>query len=75
MRGRSNRDSRYAGFADPKDEEEQRRVLRSARDVLEQEGISIPPFGPVGDPADEILVTARSFEAELIVVGGAPSVP
>ena len=69
MRGRSNRDSRYAGYADPKDEEEQRRVLRSARDVLEQEGISITAFGPVGDPADEILVAARSFEAELIVVG------
>ena len=42
---------------------------RSAHDVLEQEGISITAFGPIGDPADEILVAARSFEAELIVVG------
>jgi nucleotide-binding universal stress UspA family protein len=63
------RDSRYTGYADPKDEEEQRRVLGSARDLLEQAGISATGFGPIGDPADEILLTARSFEAELIVIG------
>ena len=63
------RDPPYTGYADPKDEEEQRRVLASARDTLEQAGISPTGFGPIGDPADEILATARSFDAELIVLG------
>jgi nucleotide-binding universal stress UspA family protein len=63
------RDTRYAGFADPKDEEEQRRVLASARDTLEQAGITATGFGPIGDPAEKILETARWFEAELIVIG------
>lgn len=63
------RDPRYTGYADPKDEEEQRRVLEGARDILEQAGIPATGFGPVGDPADEILVTAESFDAELIVIG------
>ena len=63
------RDARYTGYADPQDEEEQRRVLGSARDLLEQSGISATGFGPIGDPADQILLTARSFEAELIVIG------
>jgi nucleotide-binding universal stress UspA family protein len=62
-------DPRYTGYADPRDEEEQRRVLESARDMLEQAGISPTAFGPVGDPAEEILATARSFGAELIVIG------
>ncbi len=63
------RDPPYTGYADPSDEEEQRRVLESARGTLEQAGISPTGFGPVGDPADEILATAKSFEAELIVIG------
>jgi nucleotide-binding universal stress UspA family protein len=63
------RDPPYTGYADPKDEEEQRRVLGNARDILEQGGISAAGFAPVGDPADEILGTAASFGAELIVLG------
>ncbi len=63
------RDPRYTGYADPKDEEEPRRVLGSARDTLEQAGVFATGFGPVGDPADEILATAKSFDAELIVIG------
>jgi nucleotide-binding universal stress UspA family protein len=63
------RDPPYTGYADPKDEDEQRRVLESARDTLEQAGVSATGFGPVGDPADEILATAQSFGAELIVLG------
>ncbi len=63
------RDPRYTGFADPKNEEEQRRTLGDARDILEQAGISPTGFGPVGDPAEEILSTAESFGAELIVIG------
>jgi nucleotide-binding universal stress UspA family protein len=63
------RDSRYAGYADPRDEEEQRRVLGGARDILEQAGISATGFAPIGDPAHEILGAAASFEAELIVIG------
>jgi nucleotide-binding universal stress UspA family protein len=63
------RDPRYTGYADPKDEEEQRRVLESARDTLVRAGISPTGFGPVGDPADEILATAKSFRAELIIMG------
>jgi nucleotide-binding universal stress UspA family protein len=63
------RDPRYSGYADPKDEEEQRRVLESARDMLRESGIAATGFGAVGDPADEILATAQAFGAELIVLG------
>jgi nucleotide-binding universal stress UspA family protein len=62
-------DPRYTGYADPSDEEEQRRVLGRARDTLEQAGVSATGFAPVGDPADEILAAAASFDAELIVIG------
>jgi nucleotide-binding universal stress UspA family protein len=63
------RDPPYTGYADPKDEEEQRRVLESARDLLEQAGVSATGFAPVGDPADEILATAEAFDAAVIVIG------
>ena len=63
------RDPRYTGYADPKDEEEQRQVLSAARDTLEREGLSATGFAPVGDPADEILAAAKAFDAELIVIG------
>jgi nucleotide-binding universal stress UspA family protein len=63
------RDRPYTGYADPKDEEEQRLALEAARAILDEAGISATGFGPVGDPADEILDTADSFEAELIVIG------
>jgi nucleotide-binding universal stress UspA family protein len=59
----------YTGYADPKDEEEQRQVLYAARDVLDREGIAAMGLAPVGDPADEILKAAKHFEAELIVMG------
>jgi nucleotide-binding universal stress UspA family protein len=59
----------YTGYADPKDEEEQRQVLCAARDVLDREGIAAMGLAPVGDPADEILKAAKHFEAELIVMG------
>jgi nucleotide-binding universal stress UspA family protein len=59
----------YTGYADPKDEDEQRQVLYAARDVLEREGIATTGLAPVGDPADEILRAARHIEAELIVMG------
>ena len=63
------RDPPYTGYADPKDEEEQQRVLLAARDALARAGIAAAGFAPVGDPADEILATAKAFEAELIVIG------
>lgn len=63
------RDPPYTGYADPKDEEEQRKVLFAARDVLERAGIAATGLAPVGDPADEILKSAKHFEAELIVMG------
>jgi len=59
----------YSGYADPKDEEEQRRVLYTARDALEREGIVATGLAPVGDPAEEILKAAKHYEAELIVLG------
>jgi nucleotide-binding universal stress UspA family protein len=59
----------YTGYADPKDEDEQRQVLYAARDVLEREGIAATCLAPVGDPANEILRAARHIEAELIVMG------
>jgi nucleotide-binding universal stress UspA family protein len=62
-------DPRYTGYADPRDEEEQRKLLFAARDVLAAVGITATGFAPVGDPADEILATAKAFEAELIVLG------
>lgn len=63
------RDPPYTGYADPKDEEEQRQLLFAARDVLARSGIAATGFAPVGDPADEILAAARAFDAELIVIG------
>ncbi len=63
------RDPRYTGYADPKDEEEQRQLLVAARDVLARSGIAATGFAPVGDPADEILAAARAFDAQLIVIG------
>lgn len=63
------RDPPYTGYADPKDEDEQRQVLYAARDVLASAGIAASGYAPVGDPADEILATARAFEPELIVMG------
>ena len=63
------RDPPYTGYVDPKDEQEQREVLFTARDVLEGEGISSTGLAPAGDPADEILKAAKQFEAELIVIG------
>ena len=63
------RDPPYTGYADPKDEEEQRKVLFAARDVLDRAGIAATGLAPVGDPADEILKAAKQFEAELIVMG------
>lgn len=59
----------YTGYADPSDEEEQRKVLFAARDVLESEGITATGFAPVGDPADEIVKVATAFAADLIVIG------
>jgi nucleotide-binding universal stress UspA family protein len=63
------RDPPYTGYADPKDEEEQRQVLYAARETLARSGIDASGYAPVGDPADEILATANAFEAELIVIG------
>jgi nucleotide-binding universal stress UspA family protein len=63
------RDPPYTGYADPKDEEEQRKVLFAARVVLERAGIAATGLAPVGDPANEILKAAKQFEAELIVMG------
>jgi nucleotide-binding universal stress UspA family protein len=44
------RDPRYTGYADPKDEEEQRQLLFVAREVLERAGIAPTGFAPIGDP-------------------------
>src|SRR5215210_1416721 len=63
------RDPRYSGYADPKDEKQQRKVLFEARDVLDRAGIAATGLAPVGDPADEILKAAKHLEAELIVMG------
>jgi nucleotide-binding universal stress UspA family protein len=63
------RDPPYTGYADPKDEEEQRKVLFAARDVLDRAGIATTGLAPIGDPADEILKAAKQLEAELIVMG------
>jgi nucleotide-binding universal stress UspA family protein len=63
------RDPRYTGYADPKDEEEQRQLLFAAREVLERAGIAPTGFAPIGDPPHEILGAAKAFGAELIVIG------
>jgi nucleotide-binding universal stress UspA family protein len=59
----------YTGYADPKDEEEQRAILSGGRDVLARAGLTATSFAPVGDPADQILATAKAFKPELIVIG------
>jgi nucleotide-binding universal stress UspA family protein len=63
------RGPRYTGYADPRDQDEQRELLFAARDVLAGAGITATGFAPTGDPADEILATAKAFEAELIILG------
>ena len=63
------RDPPFTGYADPSDEEEQRKLLFDARDVLEKGGIQSTGYAPVGDPAERILETAKAFGAELIVMG------
>ena len=63
------RDPPYTGYADPKDEDEQRQVLTAARDALARAGISATGLAPVVDPGDEILAAAKAFEAELVVIG------
>ena len=63
------RDPRYTGYADPTTEEEQRKLLFDARDTLQREGITATGYAPVGTPAEQILATAREFDAELIVLG------
>jgi nucleotide-binding universal stress UspA family protein len=63
------RDPAYTGYADPKDEEQQRQVLFAARDALASAGIAATGFAPVGNPADEIVAAAKAFDAELIVIG------
>ena len=63
------RDPPYTGYADPKDEEEQRQVLYAAREALARAGVAATGFAPVGDPAEQILATAKAFDAELIVIG------
>ncbi|MDQ3822229.1 MAG: universal stress protein [Actinomycetota bacterium] len=63
------RDPPYTGYADPSEEEKQRAVLHAARDALARAGITATGFAPVGDPADEIVATAKTFGAELVVIG------
>jgi nucleotide-binding universal stress UspA family protein len=63
------RDPPYTGYADPSTEDEQHKLLFEARDVLEREGIASTGYAPVGDPAEQILATAKAFGAELVVIG------
>jgi nucleotide-binding universal stress UspA family protein len=63
------RDPPYSGYADPKDEEEQRQLLFAAREELARAGITATGFAPIGDPAEEILAAAKAFEADAIVIG------
>jgi nucleotide-binding universal stress UspA family protein len=63
------RDPPYTGYTDPTDEEEQRQRLLEARAELQRAGIAATGYAPVGDPADQILATAKAFEADLIVLG------
>jgi nucleotide-binding universal stress UspA family protein len=63
------RDPPYTGYADPSTEEEQRKLLFGARDILKAEGITSTGYAPVGDAAEQILATAKEFGAELIVMG------
>jgi nucleotide-binding universal stress UspA family protein len=63
------RSAPWTGYADPDDEEEARLRLLAARDTLAAAGIAATGYAAVGDAADEILRTAKEFEAELIVIG------
>jgi nucleotide-binding universal stress UspA family protein len=64
-----HRDPPYSGYADPIDEDEQRRVIREALDALERDDVPAKGLAPVGEPADEILAAAKTFDADLIVMG------
>lgn len=62
-------DRRYAGYADPSEEERQRAALGEAQDLLARSGMEARTAAPVGEAADEIVRTAREAEADLVVLG------
>ncbi len=49
------RDRRYSGYADPSEEERQRKTLAEARDVLGKNGFEARTAAPVGEAAEEIV--------------------
>jgi nucleotide-binding universal stress UspA family protein len=63
------RDPRYAGFADPNEENRHREALEEARSILAESGIEATTAAPVGQAADEIVRAASESGADLVVLG------
>lgn len=61
-------DARFAGFADPAEEESHRRLLEEAAEDLRGRGVEPTTAEQVGQPAAAILDAARDG-ADLVVVG------
>ena len=59
---------RYAGFADPGEEQSHRRLLEEAAEELRGRGVDATTAEQVGQPAAAILDAARDG-ADLVVVG------
>ena len=62
-------DVRSADVLDPSDEQEQRRLLREARDRLAADGIAAATVAPLGDPADALIEAGKEAAADVLVVG------
>jgi nucleotide-binding universal stress UspA family protein len=57
------------GKPDPFEEMEQRRLVAEVRQKLVERGVEADVVGIVGDPAEELVASAREREADLILVG------
>jgi len=59
----------FTGYADPREEQEHRRLLDDALEELRRRGVDAESAAPTGDTANSIVDEARERRADLVVVG------
>ena len=59
----------WTGYADPKEEQDHRRLLEDVLVELRRQGIEAAAIEPVGDAAQSIVQAAHDQHADLVVVG------
>jgi nucleotide-binding universal stress UspA family protein len=59
----------FTGYADPREEQEHRRLLDDALEELRRRGVHAESAEASGDTADSIVEAARERGADLVVVG------